>query len=235
MILITLFAIGFAQAVKSSQPQLLPKDLNGAMDYIYNHWTSVKRSAFKNQSEDEAVSSNYFTTGLWIRNNWIHGNGDTALVNYFHQIGIHNPDDISSIILTSLHRKLNNQPIDLKKQVDAYESYWNNIDDCEKKSRSEALEIYNTLKIGDPVTIMMYVDTSDNNSNATIFECPSIAWKFDPKKDLKIKGVVKNIITINRVDIQIKSMSFPNIKILSDTVKIGEVKEFSLVHLDIKK
>src|SRR5579883_2503486 len=77
------------------------------------------------KSEPEEVTHDYhFTIGLWIRNNWIRGRGGGTLTQYFNNLGIYAPDDMSGIILTSLWRDLHSQPIRLDEQVREYKQFW---------------------------------------------------------------------------------------------------------------
>ncbi len=64
--------------------------------------------------------------GMWIRNNWGLWSG-SRLKKYFNDLGIHHPDDMSGIILTSFWRHLNNKPIKLKEQIKYYQDYWKKI------------------------------------------------------------------------------------------------------------
>src|SRR5579883_3568703 len=76
------------------------------------------------KSEPEEVTHDYhFTIGLWIRNNWIRGRGGGTLTQYFNNLGIYAPDDMSGIILTSLWRDLHSQPIRLDEQVREYKQF----------------------------------------------------------------------------------------------------------------
>jgi glutathione peroxidase-family protein len=61
--------------------------------------------------------------GTWLRNYWGLWAG-SRLAQYFNQIGIHHPDDMSGIILTSFWRHLHSQPIKLEEQVEYYKEYW---------------------------------------------------------------------------------------------------------------
>lgn len=61
--------------------------------------------------------------GMWMRNNWGLWAGE-RLAKYFHGLGIFHPDDMSSIILTSFERHLNEKPLELEKQVQGYKDYW---------------------------------------------------------------------------------------------------------------
>jgi hypothetical protein len=46
------------------------------------------------------------------------------MVTWFNGKDIYHPDDISSIILVSLHRHLTGRDINLEEQVKYYQNYW---------------------------------------------------------------------------------------------------------------
>ncbi|HKQ46666.1 MAG TPA: DUF6794 domain-containing protein [Phycisphaerae bacterium] len=72
---------------------------------------------------DEKLIVHHFGLGLWIRNNWgLWGN--SRLAKYFESHGVHHPDDMSGIILTSFWRRLNNQPLRFEEQIEFYQTYW---------------------------------------------------------------------------------------------------------------
>ena len=60
---------------------------------------------------------------------------------------------MSSIILTSFHRKLNEKPIDLKTQIEYYKSYWKKISKENEKEEKLIEKKFNNFKIGDTVKI----------------------------------------------------------------------------------
>lgn len=81
-----------------------------------------------NETEDTAVISYHHTLGRSVRNDlnlWVQ---ESIMSIYFQGYGIYHADDMSSIILTSLHRKYNHKPIDLQKQIDRHIEYWENTD-----------------------------------------------------------------------------------------------------------
>src|ERR1035437_2532389 len=129
----------------------LPKDLNEAIKYFENNWTETEKKEFIKDSLKNA----HFSEGMWIRNNWIYDNRDSTLVNFFNNLYIHHPDDISSIILTSLYRKMNNKPIDLKGQIEEYKAYWKPIFDCEEREKKLAKKNFQELKKGNQIVIYM--------------------------------------------------------------------------------
>ena len=167
------------------------------------------------------------------------GHRSDSLYQYFKKLGLQSPDDISNVILTSFHRKLNNRPIELQKQVAIYVGYQKTIEECEKKTRQLAASNYLKYKIGDAIKIYLDVDTTGGNRNATTTVCPNAAWAFNPQKDLLIDGMVVGKYTYgsdsNRfVKVKITKMNFTNVPVLMQNVKVGEVTDFSLQNLTVK-
>jgi len=217
----------------------LPKNLEESILFFQQHLSKDQLDQFKNKQEDHAVTDLHFGAGLWIRNNWIRSGRDTALTNYFDSLGIHHPDDISSIILTSLHRTLNQKDLQLTEQINRYKAYWDPIINCEKKQKAQAVTNYNRFKTGDHITIYMPVNTSNGHRNAVFYICPKTEWSFDQKKDLVIKGTVTKKYFINDTanvffTVRIDSMNRKDTEILMTEVKKGDQKDFSLKGLKIE-
>lgn len=217
----------------------LPKNIDEAVLYFQQNWSKQELDSFKIKDEEEAVSDIHLKAGMWVRNNWVRGDRDTSFTNYFHSLGIFAPDDISSIVFMSLHRVLNKKNIALDKQIGHYKKYWKRITDCSDKKKSIAIGTYNKFKIGDNISIFMPVDTSDNYRNAVFYDCPTIEWTFDPRKDLLIKGKVIEKFFINNISnvffkVKIASLNNRNTEILMSTVKVGDEKDFSLDGLRVE-
>jgi len=68
--------------------------------------------------------------GTSLRNCWGLWGGESPLAKWFHAHGIYHPDDMSGIVLESVHRRLLGQDIDLDGQIAYYQAYW-------KKERAE--------------------------------------------------------------------------------------------------
>lgn len=234
-----LFFLMLASACTTEQ-QKAPQNLDEVFMYLDKDWNALHRLQFKTMPESKAVASEHFSTGLWIRNNWIRGKRNPPLIKYFKSIGLYNPDDISGVILSSYHRKLNNKPLNLEVQVNEYTAYWKTFGDCESIARSQAVKIYTKHKVGDKITIRMSVYSSEDGSrNATIFECPNPTWKFDPKKDLQIEGVITDKYNTNAADnvffkVHIDHANLKNLEVIGKPLIIGEELDFSLNHLDVQ-
>lgn len=126
----------------------IPIDLNDAISFFECKWTKKDLNNFKNKDENTATTELHFGTGMSIRNSWKLWAGTSDISKYFRDLGIHHPDDMSSIILTSLHRKLNEKPIELEKQIIYYQDYWA---ESEKKQKEKQKEEFSEFKIGDKV------------------------------------------------------------------------------------
>ncbi len=217
----------------------LPKNLDEAILYFQQQWTQEELDDFKSKSEEDAVSELHLGTGMWIRNNWVRSDNDTALRSYFKSLDIYAPDDISSIILTSLHRTLNKKEIKLKEQIAVYKAYWQRIRNCKEKMKTQATANYKKFKVDDTITIYMPVDTADGSCNAVIYNCPTAEWTFDKGKDLILKGTITNKYFINDSSnvfftVRVTYVNRNNIPVLMDQIKTGDKKDFSLTGLKIE-
>ncbi len=240
-IFILLFVTVFIGCKPKPNKIALPKNLDEAILYFQQNWTKQQLNDFKLKDEKTAGSDVHFAAGLWVRNNWVRGERDTFLTNYFSNLGVYAPDDISSIVFTSLHRVLNNKQINLEAQVQYCKSYWEKIGDCVQSKRIVAEAVYNKFKVGDTISIFMPVDTSGNYRNAILYDCPNVVgWEFDPRIDLLIKGrIVKKYITIKNTSnfffsLKIDSLNNNKTDILMEPIKVGDTREFFLQGLKIE-
>lgn len=97
-------------------------------------------SELKNIAEDKVLGMAHFGLGMWLRNNWYlwwskklaeefkeknYPQDKPLLVKMFNDdMNIHHADDMSSIIILSYHRHLNNKPLELEKQIKRYHDFW---------------------------------------------------------------------------------------------------------------
>ena len=232
-LLIFIFIITLTSCKSQPAKIILPKNLDEAVLYFQQTWAKPQLDSFKIKDESKAIADIHFGAGMWLRNNWVRGDRDTAFENYFHSLGIFAPDDISSIVFTSLHRTLSKKAIDLDKQIETYKKYWKEITDYNEKKKNIAVATYNRHKIGDNISIFMPVDISYNYRNAVLYDCATIESTFDPKKDLLIKGKSIDKFFINDTSnvffkVKIESLNNSKTEILMNPVKVGDKKDFSL-------
>ncbi len=101
----------------------IPTDLEDAFVELKKMLSLNMLNEMKNSSEDKMVKYQ-FSLGMWMRNNWRLW-GESRLSEYFNEMGVFHPDDMSGVILTSFWRHLNNKPILLNEQIDYYQDFWN--------------------------------------------------------------------------------------------------------------
>lgn len=104
----------------------IPKNLNSALKKL-SKINIDGFSEWKNDLEVDAVIKAHHGLGRNLRNNWELWDVNCELNIYFNKLGVSHPDDMSSIILRSYHRTINNIDIDLDGQIESIKNYWENI------------------------------------------------------------------------------------------------------------
>ena len=254
LLFISLFVLSFSFAFsqndckkKYEKEDYVPKNLNDAVSYLECQWSEEDKAEFKSKPEEQAVTELHFGTGQAIRNNWnLWKKGKNRLELFFNIRGISHPDDISSIILTSFHRHLNQKDIELKEQIDYYKSYWEKAkaeyEEIEKKREEECEKEFLTFEIGDTVKIEYKVNVQNNL--AWIYRiqkypkldeepnCYVTAIVKKKKKNTRKKG--KYTLTILVTDICGHSEAV--LSGLDGRFRVGEVYDFfSLMYYKISK
>lgn len=129
----------------SIQGFYIPKNIEECFTELDKLLKPKDIKALKSLKEEEVISNYHHGLGTYLRNNWYLWGG-SRLSNYFKNLGIFHPDDISSIILRSYYRYLNQQEIKLDKQIKYYKDYWAKYEVDEKKKIQEQFSQY---KVGD--------------------------------------------------------------------------------------
>lgn len=88
-----------------------------------NSSSNTVKYDFRIAPESVAGIKHHFGLGLGLRNGKGLWNG-SLLRAYFRINGIKHPDDMSAILLTTFHRKLNGKPINFREQKKDYKEYW---------------------------------------------------------------------------------------------------------------
>jgi hypothetical protein len=101
----------------------IPENLDEAI-LILDSLDIADKESWVNKSEESATALAHMGIGRTLRNEWGLWKQDSKLYRYFTGLGIFHPDDMSSIVLTSYHRKKNNEPINLEEQVQGFIKFW---------------------------------------------------------------------------------------------------------------
>lgn len=108
------------------------------LEECFNWLKCLSKNSFLKEfteMKEENLIEFHSTLGRRIRNDlklWENCNLKPNLkrkdfVKWFNKLGIYHPDDMSSIIIISFHRSLNNKKLDINSQVEYYRKYWKKI------------------------------------------------------------------------------------------------------------
>jgi hypothetical protein len=208
-------------------------------------WSNNDKETFKTKNEKDAVTDLHFGAGLSIRNGWdFWKKKKNSLKRYFNRKGIFHPDDISSIILTSFHRKLNKTEINLDEQVRFYKEYWENaMAKLKKENEIQEIESKNEFKsfnVGDSVKIAYILHENKSIWANRIQKYPDL----NEEANCYVSGVIKGkkskskgkkyILTVEIIDM----CGFNNaiqVGIKDDRLSLNAEYDFSLMNYKIQK
>ena len=200
-----------------------------AMDKLEGQMSSKDLKTFIKAEEKRCFNALKFKNRYLLTDKFFF-NENSTLLKYFHSKGIYHIGDMSSIIIISLHRKLNSKDLNLEKQINDKINYWKSIDEC-KKFQQETLKKNDKFIRGDTVQIRMRIDNRDNC--AYPIDCIEKDWEFNDKKDLLIKGVVQGKYTYDNVQdfvymkLKVIGINKKNIPVPRKLLKNGD--DFSVV------
>lgn len=105
---------------------MIPTNLSECFDRLDEIFKDapIEYESFKNTSEEEAVIILHYGLGKWIRNNWGLWEGNSTIFKVLSSMHLWHADDMSTLILTSYHRHINDIPLGLKKQIDHFLGHW---------------------------------------------------------------------------------------------------------------
>jgi hypothetical protein len=103
--------------------------VEGVIDFVLSTLTDCDKQTVMDTVDEKDISRFHHTWGRQLRNTlgcW-QSNSNTSRI-FRNELGVFHPDDMSGIIMTSIHRKLHNKPLDLETQAQYYKDYWANQD-----------------------------------------------------------------------------------------------------------
>ncbi|GHC67986.1 DUF6794 domain-containing protein [Roseibacillus persicicus] len=119
------------EAGPNDRPQVVAQESsserfeNLVAEFAENLTEEARKSFLSTETAEEAVD--HFGWGMSLRNGELNQrNSETRQLLVRH--GIYHRDDLSSILMLSVIRKVRNEPIKFKEQVDYYRSYWQELD-----------------------------------------------------------------------------------------------------------
>lgn len=130
----------FGSCRKDGQGRV-PASLDQALVELSRLLGTARLAEFKRQGP----ARHHFGLGTALRNCWGLWSGGSALGQWFAARGIRHPDDMSSIVLESLHRQLHGKPRDLDAQIKAHQDYWNKQREAEKRGTHSDQVLFNVV------------------------------------------------------------------------------------------
>jgi hypothetical protein len=127
--------INATKDTKSPTGVYIPTDLEDCFKELLKMLPAGEVEKMKKGPEKDMIN-HHFGLGRWMRNNWGLWS-QSRLQEYFHKLGLTHPDDMSSVILTSFWRHLNNRPLKVKEQVAYYQEYWKKMKSKPKKRKPD--------------------------------------------------------------------------------------------------
>lgn len=91
------------------------KTLDDCFAALQKKMSPEELEGFKKKTESQ-LGEYQASLGAWISDNWVKPSG-SPLREYFNDLGVYRPEDISKIVLISFHQRLNNKEIPIEQQI----------------------------------------------------------------------------------------------------------------------
>lgn len=96
----------------------IPKDLNDVFSQLDQLIDEPSKAKFSSATEEIVKDKLHFSLGKWMMVNWGFYEG-SRLTAYLNNIHLYHPDDMARFLMVSYHRNLNQQPLNVKAQVES--------------------------------------------------------------------------------------------------------------------
>lgn len=108
----------YAKNIKKSRINgvYIPKDHLDAIKELKEMSPEEALAKFRTHSEATVIKKLHFGLGRWIRYNWNFYEG-SRLAEHLKVLGVSHPDDMSTLLMTLLHRDLNSNPANVEELV----------------------------------------------------------------------------------------------------------------------
>jgi len=158
----------FGQVSTKKDLKYIPKNFDEALIQLDRIIADSTKTKIKSMEESDYVAQSHFTTGMWIRNNWLYNRNLLGLIVTKSDLrkdltskGLFHNDDMSVVILRSFHRQLNNVDINLDQQIKDIHQWHINMNNPEWRAEQDSISWSNYMakfEIGDTLTRHLYYD-----------------------------------------------------------------------------
>ena len=124
--LIATALVAAAPAQAEETPSCSPDTFEQALDCVSVIIGEDGKQQFETMAYKD-LSLTHFGLGLWIRNNWIHGDR-TGLAKSMSDMGFRHPDDMSGTIIAAYWARTRGCDFDFDAVLAYYDAYWTRIE-----------------------------------------------------------------------------------------------------------
>jgi hypothetical protein len=142
----------FGQNLTKNELRYIPKDFNESLIQLDKVIPDTTKSRIKTMTERDFLAQTHLTTGMWIRNYWLYNRYLFGLIvtksdlrNDLASKGLFHNDDMSSVILRSFHRQLNNVDINIEQQIKEIHQQYKNLNDPQWRAEQDSLYYLNLM------------------------------------------------------------------------------------------
>ena len=214
ILFLLLFSLSsFGQTDLKKELKHHPKTFEESLTQLDKIFSDSTKNQIRNMTESDFVTKTVFSTGIWIRNEWLYDRYFFKLIVQESDLrkelvvkGLPTNDDMSGLILRSYYRRLKGQDLAVDQQIkDVHQLYinMNNPEWREKQNENHWASYMKIFNIGDTLTNHIYYKRN---------------WLGDPKKNTIIESVI-----IEKKDRQLKI----------NVVNFGAETERNLVYEEI--
>jgi hypothetical protein len=185
------------QTLSKKELRYIPENFDESLKQLEKITPDSTKARIRTMIEDDFVIKTHFSTGLGIRNNWLYNRYLLGLIVTKSDLrkdlmskGLYQNDDMSSVILRSFYRKLNNKEILLPQQIKDVNQFYINMNNPIWRAKQDSInwKIYmQKFQIGDTVYSDVYYDRN---------------WLGKPRANSLVKAIVIEK-SFNRLKIEI--------------------------------
>lgn len=132
----------FGQNLTKNEFSYIPKDFNESLTQLNKVIPDSTKRKIKSMTENDFLAQTHFSTGMWIRNYWLYNRYLFGLIVTKSDLrkdlttkGLDSNDDMSSVILRSFHRQLNNVDINLDQQIKEIHQWYKNMNNPDWRAK----------------------------------------------------------------------------------------------------
>lgn len=130
----------FGQNLTKNEFSYIPKDFNESLTQLHKVIPDSTKRKIKSMTESDFLAQTHFSMGMWIRNYWLYNRYLFGLIVTKSDLrkdlttkGLDSNDDMSSVILRSFHRQLNNVDINLDQQIKEIHQWYKNMNNPDRR------------------------------------------------------------------------------------------------------